>query len=163
MRKNRAEGAPDSNGSAGLQPQDKSGHKGPLGLGCFTASKAADTDIYITDVILSGAKDLRFESSRAETRGPRRAVSARWGGKAHPVPVEAWGFSPTKTPTNEEAFRPGLLHNGQGIKHGCLHNKCHPEQSEGPAVCVKTAPKAHQIPMEVQGFSPRTNQATRGL
>jgi hypothetical protein len=29
--------------------------------------------------------------------------------KAHQIPVEAWGFSPTKNPTNKQAFSPGLL------------------------------------------------------
>jgi hypothetical protein len=66
--------------------------------------------------------------------------------------VEAWGFSPTKNPTNEEAFRPGHSHNYLGLgTHTTTKTPttvspdgCHPERSRAAAQSkdLRFAPRA---------------------
>jgi penicillin amidase len=71
--------------------------------------------------------DVPLDESQSSLRKPigagqRMFIEAKPA--AHPDPVEAWGFSPTKNRSQETAFRPGLLKLRQILGHndcdGCV-------------------------------------------
>jgi hypothetical protein len=141
------EGAPESRWKRGASaPRKIKPTRRPLGLNSSASARAPNTAIHITIVILSVAKDLRFVQSRAEG-----APKSRW----------KRGLQPLEKSNQQRGFRPELFHGRRGAKYRRSYNNCHPERSEGSAVCFKPHRRRTQITVEAWGFSPTRNQTNK--